>query len=520
MNARPSRRQFLQQTATLAAALPLAARSSFAADKDSPIPIGSRRELLVDHFLVERFDGRAALRLHHPVPREVVMVWDQPWEGNTSGYPNIVKDGDLYRLYYRGWQYRIEPGVFNQFHSALLCYAESRDGIHWTRPELGLVPFKGSTKNNILHAGGKVGDVSLVLSTFTVFKDDNPACAADARFKGLVLAMPPRGLLPFKSADGLRWAPMTDKQVITADAFDSQNLAFWDRERGEYRAYWRYVTSGESGNGGIRGIKTATSKDFVNWSEGARLEYPGAPTEQLYTNQIKPYDRAPHLFIGLPTRYLDRGWSDSIRALPDQKHRQLRATGLERAATALTETLLMTSRDGRTFHRWEEAFLRPGVEREGTWAYGDHDVGWHLVETPSALEGAPNELSLYANEDYWTGPGVKLRRYTLRMDGFVSVSAPMSGGELVTKPLTFAGSKLLMNFSTSAAGSVQVELQDESGKPPARFALNDCPPIFGDSLERQVTWKETGDVGSLAGKPIRLRFVLKDADLFAFRFQP
>jgi len=491
------------------------------AEQSPVIAIGSRRELFVDDFLIARLVGGAKQRLHHPTPREVVMVWDQPWEGNTSGYPNVFKDGELYRMYYRAWACSIAPGKLSQAHSAMLCYAESRDGIHWTRPEMGLVGYpgpKGSKKNNIVFAGGKVGNLSVVVSTFTEFKDDNPACAADARYKGLVLAIQPRGLLAFKSADGLRWTPMSDKQVITGDAFDSPNLAFWDRERGEYRAYWRYVTSGESGNGGVRGVKTATSKDFLHWSAGVKLKYPGAPTEQLYTNQIKPYHRAPHLFFGFPVRYLDRGWSDSMRALPDPKHRELRASALPRAGTALTETVLMTSRDGRAFHRWQEAFMRPGIERSGTWNYGQQYTTWHPVETPSSLEGAPNELSLYATEDYWTGKGTKLRRYTLRLDGFISVSAPMNGGELITKPLTLKGSKLTLNFATSAAGDIRVEIQDADGKPLPGFTLDDCPPIFGDAIERTVTWKNGGDVSALAGKPVRLRFVLKDADLYAFQF--
>jgi hypothetical protein len=314
---------------------------------------------------------------------------------------------------------------------------------------------------------------------------------------------------------------MVEKMVIIGDAFDAPNLGFWDSVRGEYRAYWRYVTKGDSGDsvpGSRRDIKTATSKDFVNWTAGVKLEYPGAPAEQLYTNQIKPYDRAPHLLIGLPTRYLDRGMSDSIAALPDKEHRDLRATGLLRGATALTETLLMTSRDRVKFHRWQEAFLRPGIERSGTWAYGDHYAAWQMVETRSSLEGAPNELSIYATENYWTGKGSSLRRYTLRMDGFVSVNAPMSGGELVTKPIVFKGGQLALNFSTSAAGGVRVEIQGASGKPMPDFSLKDCPPIFGDSLERVVTWKTGSDLSALTGKPVRLRFVLKDADVFAFRF--
>ena len=105
------------------------------------------------------------------------------------------------------------------------------------------------------------------------------------------------------------------------------------------------------------------------------------------------------------------------------------------------------------------------------------------------------------------------------MDGFVSVNAPMSGGELITKPLTFTGNKLILNFSSSAAGDIRVEIQDAKGKPLHGFLLEDCPPVFGDTLERTVTWENGSDLSSLEGKPIRLRFVLKDADLFSLRFK-
>ena len=81
--------------------------------------------------------------------------------------------------------------------------------------------------------------------------------------------------------------------------------------------------------------------------------------------------------------------------------------------------------------------MRPGIEREGTWNYGQQYIAWHLVETKSSLPGAPSELSLYAGESYWTGNSSALRRYTLRLDGFASVSSPMKGGELLTKPLIF-----------------------------------------------------------------------------------
>ena len=106
----------------------------------------------------------------------------------------------------------------------------------------------------------------------------------------------------------------------------------------------------------------------------------------------------------------------------------------------------------------------------------------------------------------------------LRTDGFVSIQAPYSGGELVTKPVIFQGSKLVINYATSAAGSVRVELQDAEGNPLPGFALDDCPEIYGDQIERVVAWKSGTDVNALVGKPIRVRFVLKDADLYSLRF--
>ena len=107
-----SRRHFLRRSAMLTVALPLGARHSFAAEKSAPIVVGSRLELFVDDFLVDRFRGKAELRLHHPEPREVVMTWDQPWEGNVSSYPNNpILVGD------QPWEARIVEA-----HGRPVCY--------------------------------------------------------------------------------------------------------------------------------------------------------------------------------------------------------------------------------------------------------------------------------------------------------------------------------------------------------------------------------------------------------------
>ena len=115
--------------------------------------------------------------------------------------------------------------------------------------------------------------------------------------------------------------------------------------------------------------------------------------------------------------------------------------------------------------------------------------------------------------------GGVLRRYSLRIDGFVSLHAPLAGGALLTKSLKFSGARLGLNVSTSAAGTVRVELQEDNGKPLPGFSLADCDPIYGDDLERTVSWKGSSNLSSIVGKPVRLRLELQDADVFSFRFQ-
>jgi len=515
-----TRREWLRTSAVAGTAalcsssLPPLARAA-EGSPGTTINLGSRRELFMDDFLIGKLAGKAELRLHHPQPREIALVHDAPWEGSGTTYHSVFQDSGLYRMYYKAEDFDVQPPgrLKTDAHPRFCCYAESDDGIRWRKPELGLHEFNGSRKNNIVMVPEKTGSAVTDPGHIAVFQDENPDAPAGARYKAIVRSQKPRGLLAFKSPDGLHWTAMAAGPVITNGAFDSQNLAFWDSVRREYRAYWRIFADG------VRAIRTATSKDFLKWRDHEDVTYVDSPPEDLYTNQIKSYHRAPHIFIGFPARYLERGWSDSMRALPELGHRELRAKAHLRYGTAFTEGLLMASRNGAKFKRWNEAFLRPGIERPGTWNYGHQFIAWHLVETKSALEGAPAELSLYAGESCWTNHSSALRRYTLRLDGFVSVNAPMRGGELLTQPLTFRGNKLAINFATSAAGDVRVEIQDAAGKPLPNYRLDDCPAIFGDAIERIVTWKSGGNVSSLAGKAVRLHFVLRDADLFAIQFQ-
>ncbi len=482
------------------------------AQSTEPIDIGSRRELFVDHYLIERLDG-VRLELHRPARREVVFRTDAPWEGNGSAYQSVFQDGDRFRLYYRGGHHPNSKAYeINKNSWETLCLAESTDGIHWTRPELGIVEFRGSTKNNLILDEAMVRQIGGSPAHTAVFKDTNPDCPDSERYTIVIRGSNPRGLYRLVSANGIHFRLKSNKPFATVGAFDSQNLMFWDAVGGVYREYHRNFDKG------IRGIMTAASKDPGSFPPPQWLKYPGAAEQPLYTNQVQPYYRAPHIFMGFPMRYNDRGWSPSMTELPGLEERQFRAKQHPRYGTTLTDAAFMTSRDGVTFHRWGEAFIRPGPAGKDTWVYGDNFVFWGMIQTKSNLDGAPDEISLYATEGYWEGTFTSFRRYTLRMDGFVSAQAPLSGGELVTKPLRFDGSHLAINFSTSAAGSLRVEIQDADGKPVPDFTLAECHELFGDQLDRVVSWKSGTDVSGLSGKPVRLRFVLRDADLYSLQF--
>lgn len=478
------------------------------------INIGSRRELFVDRYLIDKLDA-ARLTLHHPQPREVAIRFDQPWEGNTSGYPTVMRDGELFRMIYGGHRMIWESGKLQMSHSPVVCYAESRDGITWTKPHLRKFPLLGQMAKQVSDplANNIVWPGSPYSGTFVPFLDARPGCPASEKFKA-VGGNYKTGLHLFTSPDAIQWTK-SEEAIFKQGALDSMNVVFWDPREEKYVLYYRTVVEG------MRSISMATSPDLRTWSEPVALEYPGSPRQQMYTNGIQSYHRARHLRFGFPTRYTARQMTDELRSLEPVKLRAELTAAYARVGSDLTDGLFMSSRDGIRFHRWDEAFLRPGPEAgasRSNWMYGDNYQSYGLFETASEIEGAPNEISMLFSEGYWRDGESRLRRYTIRLDGFVSVQAPFSGGEVLTKPLVFGGDELHINFSTSAAGSVRVEIQDAAGKTISGHALEDSIEMVGDSVERTVRWAHGDDVSNIVGQPVRLRFVLKDADLYSFQF--
>lgn len=464
-----------------------------AAEPGAPIELGSRRELFVDRFLIESLDG-AELFLHEPRDAGAVIAFDKPWEGLFSGYATVIRDGALLRLYYRGMHSAGADGSKDE----VTCYAESHDGLTWTKPNLGLFEVMGTRENNVILA-----DAAPVTHNFCPFLDANPHAIPEQRFKG-VGGTASSGLIGYVSADGVRWTKLRDEPVFrdTDWVFDSQNVPFWSVSENCYVLYYRRAVDG------IRAIARSTSPDFVNWTEPVQMIYSdtesGRPSQHLYTNQTQPYFRAPHLYVATAARFMP-----GRQVVNDE---QAAAIGVHPSYFHDTsDSVLLTSRGGDRYDRtFLGSHIRPGIGLKN-WVSRTNYPALNIVQT------GPTEMSLYVQKDYGQ-PTAHLQRFTMRLDGLASVRADFGGGELVTRPLTFSGNRLALNFSTSAAGGIRVEIQDVEGRALPGFALEDSVEVIGNEIERDVAWKGGADVGALAGRPVKLRFVMNDADLFALRF--
>jgi hypothetical protein len=527
--------------AALLGLVPALSGASPAADRPaSPIIIGSRLEPFVDDFLIESLTG-AEHRLHAPLPGGTALRFDRPWEGSDSNFVTVFRDGSKVRMYYRAgpsgtYRGMLQPGEQAvPDHPAAIAYAESTDGIRWTRPSLQLYEFQGSKDNNIVWVPpAGIWSPGDSLAMF-VFRDENPAAPESERYKALAGTSPP--LLALASPDGLRWRELRGRKSLITEglhknAFDNPAPVWWNAERRRYEIFFRDADTAinnenpsmaagpetpeaSAANYGNRSFKVATSPDFATWSFPRWVDFGDAPREEIYTSTVMPYYRAPHVYVGWPMRLFD-SWRKAVPA----------------SWPGISDMVFMTSRDQGAHwnRRFMEAFVRPGRERRN-WTDRSQLPAWGLVET------APDEVSLYVVRNYHT-PSCYLERLVLRADGFVSAHAGYAGGELRTKPLVFRGDNLYLNFAASAAGHLKVEIQDLAGKPLPGFSLDECPPILGDEVELPVRWtrfipdeKDSPQyakffrraaehpLARLQGKPVRLRIVLKDADLYALRFK-
>ncbi len=479
------------------------------------IPIKSERQLFLDDQWLISSMKHVEILVHQPVRKELSDIRDRAWEGAGSKFHTVLYDPTtkLYHMYYVA-----TPGEnitpWNTKNMSV-CYLQSTDGIHWPYRPLHMFEWGGSKENNII--------LSQHALNFNPFLDANPGALPAERFKAISNVYNPSGMVVWTSADGIHWVAKNEGKPVydskTPNSFDSHNVAFWSAKENQYVAYYRARDPR-----GFRSAERAVSKDFIHWTKEKIIDVPKANVPktghgEFYTNQIQPYYRAPQIYIGFPARYNDNGITESFKLLPEQEERAIRMKVNPRFGTVTPDSIYIASRDGFNFRPSNDVFLSPGLKTKYNWGYGDNYIGHGIVETNSLEEDEGRELSFYASESSFTGYDLRCRRYTLRIDGFASLHAKTQPGEVVTQPLTFKGKELSLNIATSGFGGAWVEICGLDGQPISGFAKNDCDMIYGDSLDRRVSWHGSKDVSSLAGTPVILKFYLCETDIYSMKFE-
>ncbi len=522
----------------LGIALSLTTDSALAAAQSRPaeIDVGDRRQLFIDRTFLT--DARG-IELHVHAPRktgEMTIKPDHEWEkGGIGPYSSVMKVGDTYHM----WYHTMDTVQWDSGNtSGAICYARSRDGIHWEKPELGLIAYKGNPKNNIVIGHGAAG-VELGQDGCMVFLDPN--APHEERFRVVakfgVKVEAGQALHIYSSPDGIHWK-LTHPSVIVARPqehghhLDSQNVVFWDNTLRKYVCYvrknrsepgsqGRCIARGESDR--LGGFPAVQDMPIVFGPDREDLFHGKTPVVDFYMSAAIKYPWADCAYFMFPTAYYH--YIPGVLAeFPDQ---------VPTNAGPL-DTQFAGSRDGVVWERYDRRpFVPLGMKGEFDWA--STRVVWGLVPDVSG-----REMYLYYRGSDWlhgwdrdernkrlltkAGLGAAqniavLSRLALRRDGFVSVRAGHTGGEFTTPPLRFSGTKLLLNIDTSATGIAQVGLLGEDGQAVAGFSADDCDRIHtANEISRPVTWRRRGDLSELAGKTIRLQFKLRDCDLYAFQF--
>lgn len=444
----------------------------------------------------------ARLTVCPPQKAETVLTLDRPWEGSCTNFFTVLKDGDLFRMYYEAWELPAEEGTEPTIN---VCYAESTDGIHWQRPSPGLYKWEGSFDNNII--------LPSIPDNITVMLDSNPACPRAERIKAVMegTVEGERALVIKASADGIHFEQIG--HVCIGYGIDSQNTLHWDARRNRYFCYFRHNLKNQPDVGRfrettLRQILVTESEDLKTWTTPVPLDFYGAEAYPLYTNCISCYDGVH--WIGFPSRYAERReWNDNFEQLASRDLRRKKYEQNPRYGLATTDCIFMVSTDHYRWHRIEEAILTPGPERNGNWMYGD------CYPAVGGVHRLPDRagLSIYTYCRSEQNLAVKeLTRYVFREDGFACYTADYQGNTLRTKPMEWAGSELALNFRSSARGGITVRVLDAKGKPLEGYTS--CE-LFGDSTHRTVRFDRP--LSALQGKSVCFEFEMKDAALYALK---
>jgi len=477
---------------------------------NDPLQIDTRKQLLLNEKLIQSTKN---IKLNMNTPHQdgqLLLAANQSWEQSIHLYSSILKGDKKFKLWY-------SLRTINE--NLRVGYAESNDGIHFEKPNLGRYKINGSKKNNIVFPPEANGGSSVWIDLQASDKH---------KYKTQSKVYPSNQFHMFSSPDGIYWESLHNHHLDIGDC-DTQSVVFWDQSLQQYVLYTReWIRKGDQSRlserrkNNYRIHRRLTSRDLEHWNNSVRVLEPNAtdfkkynlpagytkPPVDYYGATVFRYPDAEGLYIMLANAFWH--WYDGSSIY----NKNL-------LGPQSMDVRLAISYDGVNFRgigSWKP-FLRNGPEGSFSsreiwaipWPIQVNNELWFYYSGSNRDHAGRRDPSADQNKN---GIG----RAILRLDGFVSADAEYSRGELLTQPLKFQGEILKLNVDTSAGGSVFVEMLDNQGNPIQGFTKNDCIPVVGNSVSMPVRWKGGNNLRELNNKPVQLRFYMKDSKLYAFQF--
>ena len=475
--------------------------------KPKPIDVGSAKQLFIDRRFIESSHG-IELVMNPPRRDGVVLIKpDQPWEqgARISVYSSVLRENGKTRV----WYDLVKPTGDGPYdHERRVCYAESDDGLHFTKPKLGLHEVDGSKANNVVIPG--------VIGGCAVWVDPN--AKPEHRYKSQAKVYPTGQFHIHSSPYGLNW-----KKFARIDpgpgGWDTQSIIFWDPKIKRYALFTRFWANHTDRERRFRTVRRLESDDLLKWENQSIVMQ--ADADDLATHKT-PTKQPPVDYYGSDVfRYNEA--ADTYVMLAQPFWHWYRRAGTGGLGPSTFDVRLAVSRDGKNFQRVgkRRPFLTNGPDGQFdsrfVWAMPDpvrmgHELWIYYAGMNRDHDGL---LDPTASGKLLSG----ISRAVLRLDGFVSADAGYQGGTITTPAIRFQGKRLELNVQTSGGGSVLVEVLNENRQPVMGFSIADARPVVGNSVRMPVAWKFGTDVNSIAGRPIRLRFHMQDCKLYAFQFK-
>ena len=432
------------------------------------------RRHFLDAMVVE--ESQNVKRVFHQ-PRKhrsnPVMAKERAWEGAGPNARTIMFEDNTFRMWYSG-AYRGKP-----------CYAESSDGIHWARPELGFVEYNGSKANNIV-----IGEAGLRIRK-----------PQSAKFRWAMFGGRKTGPFVAFSSDGFNWRLDEAKEALF-ETSDVRNY-FYD----PYNV--RYVATYKTPNRRHRAVGLAYSKDAMEWWKPIQGPVFGADDydpdgTQIYGMPVFPYQG---VYIGLPWIYHARFIKYGKYTTPKQMYEA------EADYRRTIDTQLAWSWDLVSWNRTAKRKPFVGLGRPGSW-----DQGMVFVrQAPIVVE---DKLYFYysasdgLHDDVQANVAIGLA--VLRLDGFCSMRAGDKEGQLISRRELFRTPRVSINAKTAPNGYIAAELLDRNNNVLKGFSRKDCRPFEGDSVNAVLSWKSRKFSRKIIEADKKIRFFLRNANLYSY----